>query len=289
MWYRAWLKSLYDWTYRDPANGAVPRPTAQPHIEALHNMEMLSGLGNILWQYVLINPSGASKLVKLGAMPKGKEVRRNGGVQKDKIPRPPNAFILYRSHMSSRLLPPAPGTYRTQTEISRIISTLWRNESADIKSHFRDLALLKKAEHEARYPGYKYSPRRRSEREGKKVVKTAVGSDSGMGSAEKPAGPSMERISSLTSTHQAFVDMWIQPDLAYNMTSGFETFNEGAVALDNKFMEPTFPTDPWGVEGYPFTPTIDSFNSTQPELHLGDTPFLGFDFANYGWFPAHTG
>ncbi|KAG6818573.1 hypothetical protein H0H93_003871, partial [Arthromyces matolae] len=66
--YRAWLKSLYDWTYRDPADATVPRPTAEPHIEALHNMEMLSGpmgpptsnpnsLGNILWQYVLINPS----------------------------------------------------------------------------------------------------------------------------------------------------------------------------------------------------------------------------------------
>ncbi|KAG6844119.1 hypothetical protein H0H87_009636, partial [Tephrocybe sp. NHM501043] len=41
--YRAWLKQLYDWTYRDPADSSVPRPSAQPHIEALHNMEMLSG------------------------------------------------------------------------------------------------------------------------------------------------------------------------------------------------------------------------------------------------------
>ncbi|KAG6868312.1 hypothetical protein C0993_005117 [Termitomyces sp. T159_Od127] len=82
-----------------------------------------------------------------------------------RIPRPPNAFILYRSYMTGKLPPPSPGTYRKQGDISRMISELWRNESKEVKAQYQQLALTKKLEHEVKYPGYKYSPRSKEQRE----------------------------------------------------------------------------------------------------------------------------
>ncbi|KAG5733074.1 Mating-type M-specific polypeptide Mc [Termitomyces sp. T112] len=82
-----------------------------------------------------------------------------------RIPRPPNAFILYRSHKTGQLPPPPPGTYRKQGDISRMVSQLWHQESQEVKAEYQQLALIKKLEHEAKYPGYKYSPRSKGQRE----------------------------------------------------------------------------------------------------------------------------
>ncbi|KAG6859931.1 hypothetical protein C0995_001774 [Termitomyces sp. Mi166 len=91
-----------------------------------------------------------------------------------RIPRPPNAFILYRSHMTTQLPPPPPGTYRKQGEISQMISELWRNESREVKAQYQQLALVKKVEHEARYPGYKYSPRNKEQRERERETRSKL-------------------------------------------------------------------------------------------------------------------
>ncbi|KAG6824997.1 hypothetical protein H0H92_005128 [Tricholoma furcatifolium] len=77
---------------------------------------------------------------------------------KPKIPRPPNAFIIYRSQMQ-RTLPPE--TIRNQPEVSRIIGGMWRSEPPEVKARFEERAALKKREHEHAYPGYKYAPRRK--------------------------------------------------------------------------------------------------------------------------------
>lgn len=89
-------------------------------------------------------------------------VRKN---ESQRIPRPPNAFILYRSHMTGKLPPPSPGTYWKQGDISRMVSELWHNESKEVKAEYQQLAHIKKLEHEAKYPGYKYSPRSKEQRE----------------------------------------------------------------------------------------------------------------------------
>ncbi|KAF8074524.1 hypothetical protein FPV67DRAFT_585405 [Lyophyllum atratum] len=84
----------------------------------------------------------------------------------DRIPRPPNPFILYRSEMGPRLPPPSPpGTRRTQAENSQIIGTLWRNEHPAVKAEFQRRAALKKMEHEAMHPDYRYKPRSKAEKE----------------------------------------------------------------------------------------------------------------------------
>ncbi|KAF8070304.1 hypothetical protein FPV67DRAFT_1486879 [Lyophyllum atratum] len=75
------------------------------------------------------------------------------------IPRPPNSWILYRSDMVALLPPPPPGTTRSQAEVSRIISTMWRTETLEVKAEYDRRAEVKKLEHAAMYPHYRYMPK----------------------------------------------------------------------------------------------------------------------------------
>ncbi|TFK25502.1 hypothetical protein FA15DRAFT_755736 [Coprinopsis marcescibilis] len=80
-------------------------------------------------------------------------------------PRPPNAWILYRSDKLKQLPEPAKGEpKRAQADVSRLISTMWRNESDATRAYYEQLADLRKAEHSLMYPGYRYVPMKKEER-----------------------------------------------------------------------------------------------------------------------------
>ncbi|KAG6827520.1 hypothetical protein H0H92_011461 [Tricholoma furcatifolium] len=81
--------------------------------------------------------------------------------EKAKIPRPPNAFIIYRSQMLHSLPAPPPDTTRKQAEVSRLLGEMWRNEAPEVKADFQKRAATRKREHEFAYPGYKYAPRKK--------------------------------------------------------------------------------------------------------------------------------
>ncbi|KAJ3769335.1 hypothetical protein FB446DRAFT_693715, partial [Lentinula raphanica] len=81
------------------------------------------------------------------------------------IPRPPNAWILYRNAVSS-----LPGFKEAYPNIaarnaSNIIARLWRAEPPEVRSYWAELAHVKAEEHARTYPEYKYQPRRRNENE----------------------------------------------------------------------------------------------------------------------------
>ncbi|WVQ82751.1 hypothetical protein IAT38_004883 [Cryptococcus sp. DSM 104549] len=142
--------------------------------------------------------------------------------ERDTIPRPPNAWIIYRSHVlgalgkgehvpgldkamaevgyrnpagkgragapssSDESMPPpkprikrgvAPPTEEflalgqgktgkglPQADISKVISYLWKHETADRRRMYETQAELKKAEHQRLHPGYKFKPMRKSEK-----------------------------------------------------------------------------------------------------------------------------
>jgi len=86
----------------------------------------------------------------------------------ERPPRPPNSWILYRSHMA-RERTDLEG--RAQSEISAIISKAWRDAPPDVKLHFEMLAEAKKVEHQARYPHYRFNPVKKSDKV--KAVKKA--------------------------------------------------------------------------------------------------------------------
>lgn len=109
-------------------------------------------------------------------------------------PRPPNAWILYRTDKMRELqrqrdatmantngfcIPDRPsrrsrrsaggkasrhstGGGALQAEVSRVVSQMWKHETPDRRAEYAQLAQEHKALHRQRYPDYKYQPRRRS-------------------------------------------------------------------------------------------------------------------------------
>ena len=79
----------------------------------------------------------------------------------ERPPRPPNSWILFRSHMAKER---TDLEGRAQSEISAIISRAWKDASADVKLHFEMLAEAKKVEHQARYPHYRFNPIKKADK-----------------------------------------------------------------------------------------------------------------------------
>lgn len=76
-------------------------------------------------------------------------------VPEKRIPRPPNAWILYRSDCISKMRANMPegAPKPTQANLSKQFGEKWRNESPDVKAHWDRLAEIARDEHAAKYPG----------------------------------------------------------------------------------------------------------------------------------------
>ncbi|KAH7929373.1 hypothetical protein BV22DRAFT_965390, partial [Leucogyrophana mollusca] len=72
------------------------------------------------------------------------------------IPRPPNAFIVFRSFVWHQVK--LYGTERDNRNVSRIAGGCWRTMDDLQKVPFIELAARKKIEHAKVYPNYKYTP-----------------------------------------------------------------------------------------------------------------------------------
>nr|ODN94545.1 hypothetical protein L204_04678 [Cryptococcus depauperatus CBS 7855] len=75
----------------------------------------------------------------------------------DHIPRPRNAFILFRKHVVDSKLIPASVEVRHQN-VSIITAKMWSEADPQTKAHFNELARIEKEEHMKKYPGYRYQP-----------------------------------------------------------------------------------------------------------------------------------
>ncbi|WVW85373.1 hypothetical protein I302_107411 [Kwoniella bestiolae CBS 10118] len=87
----------------------------------------------------------------------GKKVSHARKQTADHIPRPRNAFILFRKHVVDSKLIPASVEMRHQN-VSIITAKMWSEAPSDQKAHFNDLARIEKEEHMKKYPGYRYQP-----------------------------------------------------------------------------------------------------------------------------------
>ncbi|KAG2187417.1 hypothetical protein INT44_005105 [Umbelopsis vinacea] len=75
------------------------------------------------------------------------------------IPRPKNCFLSYRTEVASKLV--QNGIDSNSRSISKLVANLWKNESEDVKQHFRYIAEQEKLKHQEQYPNYKFNPRKR--------------------------------------------------------------------------------------------------------------------------------
>ncbi|KAI8625862.1 hypothetical protein F5Y19DRAFT_466858 [Xylariaceae sp. FL1651] len=75
-----------------------------------------------------------------------------------KVPRPRNAFILYRQAWQGHFAAQHPGL--ANPEISKLIGEKWRDQPENVKNEWKQLAEEEKIRHQRQYPGYRYQPRR---------------------------------------------------------------------------------------------------------------------------------
>ncbi|KAJ3934969.1 MAG: hypothetical protein NXY57DRAFT_589063 [Lentinula lateritia] len=86
------------------------------------------------------------------------------------IPRPRNPFMIFRSeyHAQSKI---TTDVERDHRHISRIVGYLWNNMSEEDKAPYRLMAEKEKAEHQRKYPGYRFCPGTRTSKPVKRNVK----------------------------------------------------------------------------------------------------------------------
>ncbi|CAG8434569.1 6976_t:CDS:1 [Ambispora gerdemannii] len=72
----------------------------------------------------------------------------------EKLPRPQNAWVLYRKFMGPRVNV----TGDTLSKTTKIVSARWKNESKEVKELFKSLAQTSKQAHKIAFPNYRYNP-----------------------------------------------------------------------------------------------------------------------------------
>ncbi|KAK5111906.1 hypothetical protein LTR62_004638 [Meristemomyces frigidus] len=80
----------------------------------------------------------------------------------DRVPRPPNAFIIYRKDWHPRIVAENPGLHNNA--ISVILGNQWRHESEAVRAAYKQKADEVKRQHELAHPEYQYQPRKPSEK-----------------------------------------------------------------------------------------------------------------------------
>ncbi|KLO14100.1 HMG-box, partial [Schizopora paradoxa] len=84
--------------------------------------------------------------------------RRRDSSGNEHIPRPPNAFMLYRQNFVHQRH--VPGSIETNhNSLSRIVGDCWKQLPASEKKVWEEMAERKKAEHKKRYPDYRFQPK----------------------------------------------------------------------------------------------------------------------------------
>lgn len=102
--------------------------------------------------------SGSSSAPALAALPPVHEKCTCKSTH-NRIPRPRNAFILFRQKNHQTLLD-EDSMVRTNPEVSRELGRRWRLLPREEKEYWNRLAEEEKANHAKLYPGYRYTPRR---------------------------------------------------------------------------------------------------------------------------------
>ncbi|GAA5892585.1 hypothetical protein JCM8208_005856 [Rhodotorula glutinis] len=124
----------------------------------------------------------------------------------DRPPRPMNAWLLFRTAQLRQMQEDNPGLRKSQGELSKLISEMWKSVSPEVKQGYEDLARQRKVEHARIYPDYRYAPADKpaSKPKASKVKRVASG---GAYRAHRPT----LRLS--PSQHAAYPDHGYDPDL----------------------------------------------------------------------------
>ncbi|KAF7297839.1 Transcription factor [Mycena kentingensis (nom. inval.)] len=123
------------------------------------------------WAHTTYLPASASDL-PLGPAPPQRTARR--GKSPGHIPRPRNAFIIFRSKMGPTI---PQSVTKDQKRVSRSMGELWRNLSPTERAVYQKLADDEKANHMRLYPDYVFHPTKRAVAPRKRKVKGSTSED----------------------------------------------------------------------------------------------------------------
>lgn len=116
------------------------------------------------------------------------------------VKRPPNAFILFRSHAcASNLIPPSL-RINDHRQISRIVATMWKGLDPADRRIWEEKAQEAKEEHEKLHPTYRYKPGK--ERESNKSVIGMSANQGGAANAKRKKAPGSKKASAAKSAAQ---------------------------------------------------------------------------------------
>ncbi|KAJ3387154.1 hypothetical protein HDU84_001004 [Entophlyctis sp. JEL0112] len=73
-----------------------------------------------------------------------------------RIPRPPNAFMLYRSEKQPELVERAKGEGKSSRDFSRVLGEMWAAEAPAVRQRFQALAAERMKLHRQMYPEFRY-------------------------------------------------------------------------------------------------------------------------------------
>ncbi|KAK0556329.1 hypothetical protein OC846_001284 [Tilletia horrida] len=135
----------------------------------LPDQEMNSIHGDELHEEAYERPTSA------GTSSKDKSVPHTRKMPEGHIKRPPNAFMLFRSHVQNGNL--IPQSEKDQSNASRIAGMMWRSIGEEQRQNWYAVAEAKKAEHARLFPDYKYKPSKRENNAPKRRMKKKSGAE----------------------------------------------------------------------------------------------------------------
>nr|AHW83204.1 HMG mating type protein [Sporothrix globosa] len=149
-------------------------------------------------------PLQDSTLVSSPAAPiSSSTIRRNGRGGAIKVPRPPNAYILYRKDRHRAVKEANPKL--SNNEISIILGRQWNGETDEIRVHYHKMAVDIKRQVEALHPTYKYNPRKSSE------IRRRAKGNNGVYNVENVSTTTTQETTQETSTSIAMASLPTPP------------------------------------------------------------------------------
>ncbi|CCO27820.1 Repressor ROX1 OS=Saccharomyces cerevisiae (strain ATCC 204508 / S288c) GN=ROX1 PE=1 SV=1 [Rhizoctonia solani AG-1 IB] len=158
------------------------------------------------------------------------------------IPRPRNAFILYRSwYVKQGFLS---GIENDHREISRIVGRIWRQMSAEEQDPWKTMAEEEKTEHARMYPGYKYSPN--SRRDAAAVLPTSR--DTAFRSSSVRSRKARVSETPTKKRSDAIVGAFVSRSRKLSLSLGVRKVEQEikAEGSDMRSCSPSYPTSPSG-------------------------------------------
>lgn len=105
------------------------------------------------------------------SLPSSRRISHSWRKAKGHTPRPPNAFMLFRSDFWAKEKQKEFPIERDHRDISRIAGHCWNNLDGEEKARYQKRAEQAKDLHTLQHPGYKYAPTIRRERTAKRKTK----------------------------------------------------------------------------------------------------------------------